>query len=201
MPSESTAETPAQSRVSAIRGTNLLASLAALREEGLSESYWNQLPTAHHEEMRAILASDWVSIDLAHLHYGVLDELVQDKDQQRRLGFASAGISRGAVVRTIARGLKVTARLASLDPVRLGLGRVSWLWSRFAQGGQCVALQEEEGRAVLTIEGLGIGVYPYVRHSFTGSIAASLSEFHQGDVTVDCLPGFTKAKLEFAICW
>lgn len=186
--------------VRALRGTNILASHAALRELGWAESYWQALPNKCHSELRAIVASDWVPMDLVDAHYRTLDGLVTNPREQREIGAVAGRLVRGTVVRTLARGLRVAAAVASVPPIWVGLERAEGLWRRYAEGGRCFAVKDGRRGAVLSIEGLSICAYPYVRNAFAGNFQSSLELVEEG-VVVRCLQDSSAEKLNFQIRW
>ena len=78
------AEVPSRGALAAMRGSLFVPIRALLRERGMSEAYWRNLPENVAAEMRAVAVSDWVPTRILKPHYAALDALDMSPSEPKK---------------------------------------------------------------------------------------------------------------------
>ncbi len=97
--------------LSRVKSTLLMASVAALREAGLYESYYSKLNPLFDDEVLNCLAGSWVSVRAARAHYNACDALGLSSAEQMAVGQKTGGGLRQHLTRVggaLSRGAGVT---------------------------------------------------------------------------------------------
>lgn len=155
-----------------IRSTLVSASLLALRERGLSDTYYKHLPPELHMTVQTIVAGSWVPIDIASAHYRAVDALGLTPTEQVAIG-GDVG------VRVQASLLGVIFRLAK------GGGATPWtalgiypkLRERIFRGSDTRIVRVGPKDARVENFGIPLAAIPYFRNAWRGMVIAGLGLF------------------------
>jgi hypothetical protein len=121
--------------ISEVRGALLNTSILTLRSFELYDAYLEHLKPKEREEIFSVVASTWVSMDVAMMHYRACEALDLPPSQHFEIGHASSGRVQGTVlglVLRLAKGGGVT--------VWTGIGQIQRLYDRVFKGGGGVSV-------------------------------------------------------------
>lgn len=143
-----------------VRGTLLAASLKVVKDEGLFESYMRELPREYEEAILYSVASSWLPVEVALVHYQTLDRLgVTDDAIERnasRVGARLGETFMGNLVR-VGQGAGIKANGWSV------LKHVDRVWDRVYEGGGCRVIRSGPKDAILEFRGLALAQCRYYR--------------------------------------
>lgn len=165
-------------RVTQVRGSLIASSLATLRELSLFDSYLTQLPAQHHDAILYALASSWLPIELAEVHYGACDALRLSDEQLESIG---SHVSQ-RIVSTFLGTLMRTARVFAPD-IGIPLKQYPRLWDRLLFGGSCSVTMLAEKRARIDSRGLPMFRYRYFKIAYAGLIRGASLVFRTASDT------------------
>jgi hypothetical protein len=123
--------------VTHVRGMLIVSGRENLRELGLLEHYERLLPQSHREAVLYALASSWVPIEVALVHYRTCDQLELNAAQITRLGELSAA---RMIDTFFGRALKLAHELGAESYWKL-LEQNDRVYDRMYQGGGVSVLQ------------------------------------------------------------
>lgn len=136
--------------VTHIRGILLVKSLENLRKAELYERYVQALDPAQREQVLGAMATSWVPVEAAEMHYAACDRLALDEPMIDRLGALMAESMNATVMSSL---LKAT-RQAGVESMWSALKQCDRLWDRMYMGGKTVVLKL--GPKDLVVEHYGI---------------------------------------------
>jgi hypothetical protein len=152
-------------QVTHIRGILLMNALDNLREWRLYERYLERLPQDARYMLQSVIASSWVEIGVAIMHYEASAQLGIEQSRA-----AEAGERLGARIAKTFMGMTLrTARGAGLDALGFVLRRNASVWDRMYQGGGTrlrelgpkEMLLEDYGNPIFGFELCQVGYYAY----------------------------------------
>ncbi len=154
-----------------VRGTLLAASLATVREHDLEARYFALLDASYHRHIQDLMPLSWVSMELAVLHYRVMEALFPAPEQQVANGRATAERTQNTYVRTIARAMQATGKL---DPAEL-LKRLGSATDRVVRGGGAFAAYRTGPKdARVEFVGFPFLAVGYARYGWQGMFESTL---------------------------
>ncbi|MBI5534969.1 MAG: hypothetical protein HY898_19735 [Deltaproteobacteria bacterium] len=157
---EPRADAPA---VTAIRGILLVASLQALRDLDLFDSYIRLLPDEFHQPILTAVTSSDIPLPIAMAHYGACDRLGLAPSEIQKIG---KRVGEKAIVKVLAT-LGTLARGAGVTPWT-GLGAMARLWARLFEGGNVCVMKVGPKDARVVVEKVPLARIAYFRNSFLG---------------------------------
>ncbi len=166
---------PQGPRVSQVRGSLIVSSLETLREVGLFDRYLRELPLALQDEVPFVLASSWVSVDLAMGHYAACEGMNLNDEELDEIGRHVAHRIMGTFLATLVRSARKVAA-----PSLVPLAQYPRLWERLMIGGSCRVLHRGMKDARIESNGLPMFRYRYFRVAYTGLIRGAGSVFRSG---------------------
>lgn len=147
--------------VTQIRGSMIVSSLQTLRELGLYERYLEQLPKGEHERVLFVLASSWVPVELAMVHYAACDAMALSEQELDQIGRHVSARMVDTFLGTLLRSSQKVAA-PGLVPIR----QYPRLWDRLMQGGTCRVLGTGMKDARIESHGVPMFRYRYFRIAF-----------------------------------
>ncbi len=141
-------------KVLQIRGSLIVSSLQTLRELNLFDRYLQQLPRERQNEVLFVLASTWVPVELAMVHYGACDALHLGEDELDTIGKHVSNRIMTTFVGTLVRTTRTVAA-----PGQVPLKQYPRLWDRLMVGGSCRVFAT--GMKDARIESLGVPMFRY----------------------------------------
>jgi hypothetical protein len=159
-------------RVTQVRGSLIVSSLATLRELSLLDRYLAQLPASHHDAILYALASSWLPIELAEVHYGACDALKLSDEELEAIGRHVST----RIVSTFLGSLMRTARLFTQD-IEIPLRQYPRLWDRLLIGGSCSVTLVSAQMARIDSRGLPMFRYRYFKIAYAGLIRGAALVF------------------------
>lgn len=154
--------------VTHVRGTMLVNSRENLRELELYDNYVAKLPSNVRDQLLQTLASSWVPVDLAMIHYQTLDELMLDAAQITRMGERTAE----RVLDTFLGSALRIARDMGADSYWMLLKQNARIFERMYQGGRVVVMQTGPKDVLIENHGLPMATSRYFRTAFHAYMAA-----------------------------
>jgi hypothetical protein len=152
-------------KVLQIRGSLIASSLQTLRELNLFDRYLQQLPPARHEEVLFVLASSWVPVELALVHYGACDAMDLGEDETDAIGRHVSNRIMSTFVGTLVRTSRTVAA-----PGQVPLKQYPRLWDRLMIGGGCRVYATGMKDARIESRGVPMFRYRYFRTAYMGLI-------------------------------
>jgi hypothetical protein len=156
--------------VTGVRTTLLSASLLAIRERGLFETYLRELPREHHEFVHGLVAGAWVPIELGMVHYAALDRIGLTHTDQYEIGVAVGTRLQHSVVGTAMR----LVGDAGATPWT-ALKQVPRLWSRVLDGGAVSVYELGPKDARIEFHRVPLARFAYCRNGWRGMVAGVLT--------------------------
>lgn len=151
--------------VTAVRGTLLVSSLAALRKAELFDRYSEFLANEVRHDVLFAVATTWVPVGCAWEHYRACDKLGLSSKEVVSLGEHVGSRIQGPFMQALFR----TARHLGVTQWAL-LGRADKLWGRLMQGGSVAVERLGESEAVVELLRLPLVEHQYFRQAFIGVI-------------------------------
>lgn len=152
------------SRMDAMRGTNFVAGLRWLREQGLEQRYMASLTPADRDSVVVVEATAWAPMPLVLAHYEALDALALTFEQRVEFGASVSRNINGVVLTTIAR-LAGKAGLTPLTP----LSRAAKLFARNYRGGAVAVYKVAPNEARFEVHGAPMAVSACHRDNILGA--------------------------------
>jgi len=160
-------------QVSHIRGTLIASSLANLRELDLFDAYSTLLPEAVRDQLLFAIASSWVPIEAALVHYQTCDQLQLSEEIMHRLGARTAERMSETFLSTILRA----TRNMGVESLWLALEQHGRYWDRMYRGGRVCVLRAGPKDVVLENYGLPLVQSPFWCSAYLGYMRALGSLF------------------------
>lgn len=155
-------------QVTAVRGSVILASLHALRQLDLFDSYRACLPEPQAKDVLGVTAGAWLTLDLAHAHYRACDQLQLTPSLQYEVGLCAGRRAIGTMLGTAMR----LSRLAGATPWTLIKGG-DRIWNRAYEGGGMRIFRGGESDALIEAHKNSLMVeLEFCRNSFRGFCVA-----------------------------
>jgi hypothetical protein len=154
--------------VTHVRGTLIVGSWENLREIGLHERYEAMLPASHRDALLYAIASSWIPIDVALVHYHTCDLLELDHAQITRIGELTA---RRIIDTFLGRALRI-AREAGASAYWQLLRNNERIYDRMYQGGGVTVLQTGPKDVWLENTGQPLAGCRYWRNSYLAYMEA-----------------------------
>ncbi len=149
--------------VTHLRSTLLLSSVLTLKARGLYAEYLTQLPSPWHRAIDALVAGEWLAVDLAIAHYAACDALALTTQEQVDMGTQVAAQVQGGLLGTIVR-----ANRNALVTPWIAIESYPKFWERLMLGGAVTI--DRLGPKDALIEGVGVPLADnrYFRNAFRG---------------------------------
>ena len=180
-----------------VRGTLLVSSLASARTLGLEAKYFEALPAARHDAVRAIVATDWVPMDVAIDHYAAMDTLGLAPAKIQEMGRQTAMRIQGTYLKTIATSLRVAG---AVDPASI-LARTPALLERSFKGGTIGVWRTGPKDARCELLGIPALRSEYMRTGWLGAFEVSLELVARKVHVAEIEKMRTPTSAAFAISW
>ncbi|MFO0694022.1 MAG: hypothetical protein U0230_10740 [Polyangiales bacterium] len=162
-------ELPAAIRpATAVKGSLLQSSLAAVERLGLTEPYFRHLGPEHAAAIRQVVVGQWHPMELALAHYGAIEKLGLAPQQSKQNGRLVAEKVQVGFARIVFRGIGTA--VTPLDALR----RTPAFFERLIEGGAVSVEQRGPKDAHVEIVQIPIGRYEYVREAWAGMFEATL---------------------------
>lgn len=153
--------------VTHIRGMLLSNSLSSLRALNLEERYFDMLPASARAELNGIIASSWVEIDVAMLHFGVFEGLDVADEKIEELGRPLAGRITETWFGAVVRG----ARNSGMEAMASILRQNDRSFSRMYKGGRTTVTEygpkemviEDHGNPMLSLRPFRSGYLGFMK--------------------------------------
>jgi hypothetical protein len=163
---------PSPDRATAVRGTVLLASQAALRGAGHFERYATRIEAAHHAALIVdLVPNTWIAIDHAMAHYLACESLGLPAAEVQALGGSTGDRINSVFIKSI---------------LRLATGVIepwfAWklsprIWSRAWKGSAIGVRRVANTEARVDVVGFPCAAIPYVRISLAGFFTKNMELF------------------------
>jgi hypothetical protein len=181
-----------------MRGTMLVNSIDNLRAVGVYEQYCALLPAAQRDHILFAIATSWVPMELALLHYETCEQLDLDELTRRRV----AELMAERVARTFFSALLKTVRIAGVSSFILALKQNDRLYDRMYQGGRVRVLQTGPKDFVLENHGLPLVQNRYWRVAYQHYLTAVVQMFTKTAYLKQVRPEQPDPHaIAFAGCW
>jgi len=184
--------------ITRIRGTLLASSVQGVRDRGLNETYFAELPEEHHDAIRGLIASSWIPIDVAKAHYRTMDELPLTEEDHWAMGRRVAERVQHSWVGTIVRGLKASG---AVTPVQI-MERFQQAWDRLMDGGGASRVVQT-GPKDIRVECYGIELAEgnYFRNAWAGMLESTLGLVARKVFVRDLVRYRSPTSCAFSISW
>ncbi len=172
-------------RVTEVRGSLIVSSLATLRDLTLYDRYSALIDRSVLAKLQFAIASTWLPIELAMAHYAACDALELNEIQMKNIG---EHVSEKLVNTFWGAALREARKVGAAVPYDIALRQYGSMWERVFRGGSSVV--EELGRkdARILARGLPMVRYRYFRVGYLGLIrGAALMFFRACHVKVERL--------------
>ncbi len=156
------------------RSTWLVATLQLLREHGLYDAYFRELPVEHREPIAHSIAGLWLPIDVALAHYRALDALEIPPAQVTEFGrLTTTGFRRPSSGRS-------SSWPRTSGPARGPIyARLQRLWARIFRGSAVAVFELGPKEARLEVAGWPCASSTYVHSGLVGVISGLTELFAQ----------------------
>jgi hypothetical protein len=151
--------------VTGVRNALLQSSLAEVREHGYFERYSRHIPPAALQELSSNLGPGWVSIDLAHAHYGACDAMELTADE-----LDGIGQSVGQRVRDTSIVVAGTKNPDEAFDLWASVKQLHRVWRRIYQGGSVQITRLRTTEQLIHFRGFSLNKYHYFRHANLAAI-------------------------------
>ena len=153
--------------VTHIRGMLLSNSISSLRALGLEERYFDLLPASARTELNGIIASSWVDIEVAMLHFQTLEGFHVPDEKIEELGRPLAGRITETWFGAVVRG----ARNSGIEAMASILKQNDRSFSRMYKGGRTVVVEygpkemqiEDNGNPMLSLRPFRAGYLGFMK--------------------------------------
>jgi hypothetical protein len=153
--------------VTALRNALLQSSLAGLREHGFFERYSQHMPAADLQELTSNLGPSWVSVDLAHAHYGACDTMKLSAEE-----LDAIGKSVGERVRDTSIVVAGSKNREEAFDVWASIRQLHRVWNRIYKGGSVQITKLKATEQLIHFRGFSLNKYHYFRHANLAAIEA-----------------------------
>jgi len=151
-------------RATQVRTTLLVSSLQSLRRRGHLDEYLGHLPPEHHAVVQAMVAGQWVPIEIGRAHYVACDALGLSQPEVNAIGREVGDRIEGTFIATVVR----MAGSAGVTPWT-ALEQTQRLYDRIFQGGGGTCLSKKGPKdARVQMAGFGIADVKYFAHAMAG---------------------------------
>lgn len=184
--------------IARVRGTLLASSVQGVRERGLTETYFEELPAEHHDAIRGLVASTWIPIEVAEAHYAAIDRLPLNAGDHWAMGRRVAERVQHGWVGTVVRGLKASG---TVTPANV-LARFQQGWDRLMDGGGASRVVQT-GPKDIQIEcyGIPLATSTYFRHAWCGMFESTLELVARKVFVRELVRYRSPTSCAFAISW
>ena len=148
--------------VTRVRGSVIASSLNAARRAGMEASYFAHLDDGFEMDIRTLVTSGWLSIDVALAHYRAMDSLGFTRDQALENGRFAIDRMERSYIATVVKGLG-----RQVGPIPL-LKRAPVSRARMLDGGDMAVRVEGPKDAAIEMLGTSLARYEYVRYGWSG---------------------------------
>ena len=148
--------------VARVRGSVIASSLNAARAAGREEQYFRALAEPAHAEIRSIVTSGWLPVEVAMEHYRAMDSLGFTRSEAQKNGRFVVDRIEGSYVATVVRGLG-----RQVGPIPL-LERLPTSRARMLDGGDVAVRVTGPKDARIEMLGTCLARYEYVRYGWAG---------------------------------
>ena len=153
--------------VTHIRGMLLSNSVSSLRALGLEEAYFDLLPAPARAELNGIIASSWVDIEVAMLHFQTFDRFDVADEKIEELGRPLAGRITETWFGAVVRG----ARNSGIEAMASILKQNDRSFSRMYKGGRTMVTEygpkemqiEDNGNPLLSLRHFRSGYLGFMK--------------------------------------
>jgi hypothetical protein len=153
--------------VTHIRGMLLSNSLSSLRALNLEQRYFDMLPASARSELNGIIASSWVEIEVAMLHFGAFEGLEVPDEKIEELGRPMAGRITETWLGAVVRG----ARNSGVEAMAAILKQNDRSFSRMYKGGSTIVTEygpkemaiEDHGNPLLSLRPFRAGYMGFMK--------------------------------------
>jgi hypothetical protein len=158
-------------RVTHVRGILLANAQNNLREFGILEHYLEALPEHARGPLKGVIASSWIDMEIAVLHYRTADAMAK-KHGVSEASFRSVGDRLAARLAETFLGTSIrAARNAGLESFLFVMKQSDRMWNRVYMGGGCLIRQvgpkeivrEDRGNPLLSLPSFCIGYNAYMK--------------------------------------
>jgi hypothetical protein len=157
-----------------VRGALIASSLQTLKDSGHYDAYLTRLPKQHHEALLFCLASSWLPLQLAAVHYEACDSLGLDDREMLRIGEVVSHRIMGTFLGTMLR----SARSLGATPTPwVVLKSYHKVCERLMDGGHYCVVQHGPKDALIETRGLSLFRYRYFRTAMVGMCRGAASIF------------------------
>lgn len=160
--------------VMAVRGTNLLANLAVLRELGREAAYYEALEPRYEQPIRELIGLNWVAIDIARAHYEAMDRLFHTPAEQQNVAYLVSRRLNSFLIQSLINPLRKAGVVTPFAIAR----RAPFIWGRAFNGGGLTVIQTGESALRVEVHRLSLTEVMYWRVAFCGTLRAVLSLGH-----------------------
>ena len=154
-------------RVAQVRGALIVSSLQTLRELSYFDRYIAHLPTQDRDSVLFALASSWLPVELAMVHYGACEAMELTTDELETIGQHVSTRIMGTFLGTLMRSSRQVG--ANTSPV-IPLRQYHRLWDRLLMGGGCTVRMSGMKDARIESRGVPMFRYQYFRSAYAGLI-------------------------------
>lgn len=181
-----------------VRGTLLASSVQGVKDRGLNESYFAELPAEHHDAIRGLVPSTWLPLEVAQAHYRAVDRLPLTSADHWAMGRRVAERVQHSWVGTIVRGLKASG---AVTPVQV-LERFQNAWDRLMDGGGASRVVQT-GPKDIRVECYGIPLAEgnYFRAAWCGMFESTLGLVARKVFVRELVRYRSPTSCGFAISW
>lgn len=153
--------------VTHIRGMLLSNSLSSLRALNLEERYLDVLPASARTELNGIIASSWVEIEVAMMHFQVFERFEVPDEKIEELGRPLAGRITDTWLGAVVRG----ARNSGVEAMGSILKQNDRSFARMYKGGRTVVTEfgpkemmiEDNGNPLLSVRPFRAGYLGFMK--------------------------------------
>jgi hypothetical protein len=175
-----------------VRGALVASSLQTLKDSGHYGAYLDRLPKQHHDALLFCLASSWLPLDLAAVHYHACDALELDEREMMRIGEVVSHRIMGTFLGTMLR----SARSLGATPTPwVVLKSYHKVCERLLDGGHHRVMQQGPKDALIETSGLPLFRYRYFRTAMVGMCRGAASIFARSCFSKELSAGPDRARV------
>ena len=178
-------ESPTGPEVTHIRGLLLINAMDNLRSWGVFEAYLDLLSVDQRTLLTATIATSWVPIEHAVLHYETVEQLAID---ETKLEDAGVRLAERIATMFLAAPLRLAKRGDGAEVFAGVLSKNDQLWERMYQGGSCRALRVGPKHLALEDRGNVLARYPLFRRGYVAYMSGLANLFQRDAHVHDASP-------------
>lgn len=182
--------------VTRVRSTLVTASLQGLRAMRWEERYYAGLPPALHDEVRGLVAGQWVPVDLAIAHYRACDAMQLSREEIDAMGESVSRRTQDTFVGTILR----TAAGAGASPWHL-YSNAHRIWARMIDGADQCVYRVGPKEALVHVVGCVLFEVPYFREAVRAYYRAAARELTRSIYVTEERARPQRHSIELSISW